>query len=156
MSELRESKYTPIAVEGQVQPERRRFGSKRKVGEGVWQVRYPTVLPSGKAGPRKAETVFGSEFDADARLDELEQEHMAKTAIRSRIRHMAAAGNRSRNPLTVDDVWFGFYIPYAERRIAEGRMSPVTFDGYVSNYALHIRPAFGEVLTEEVRFSQMQ
>lgn len=105
---------------------RRNFGSMRKRGVDLWELRYSTH------GHRHSKSFRGTKRQAE--------EELARIYLK--------AGENS--DMTVAEFWERVFKPECERRISAGDMSPTTFNGYTRTYNAHILPRFGNTVMCDV------
>lgn len=104
------------------------WGSIRKRGKGIWQIRY-TV-----GGKPKSETVRGTKRDAEKRKAEL---------------WVAYANNET--PVLLYHFWENTYEPWMRDSLAQK-----TCESYASMWRSHILPAFGLKEINEIRSADVQ
>lgn len=99
------------------------WGSIRKRGRGVWQIRY-TV-----GGERKYMTVRGTKKDAEKRKAELWLEYGDKEA-----------------PMSLTEFYESKFRPWMESELA-----PKTVESYESQWRNHIKCEFGDLMLNDIR-----
>lgn len=99
------------------------WGSIRKRGKGIWQIRY-TV-----GGEPESETVRGTKRDAEKRRRELWNMYGDREA-----------------PMTLGEFYERDFKPWMESELA-----PKTAESYDSQWRLHIRGEFADMMLDEIR-----
>ncbi len=126
---------------------KRKFGSYRAVSNGRWELRYPTVGENGLPAGRKSEYVKGTRLDCEKRLEDL------RVLYEWRREHARSLHERRSNAISLDRVFYDYYVPYIEE---ERPIARTTFNGYRDIYRRCISPAFGRIPLDLVTHSDVQ
>ena len=110
------------------------FGSIRKRGKDVWELRW-TVK-----GKRHSENVRGTKKQAENRLAEI------RLAIK----------DGKRVCITIDQFVTKVWMPECERRVEDGSLSPTTSRSYKAQYEHSIKPTFGDTSLADLRGDDVQ
>lgn len=119
---------------------RRSFGSIKRVSRDKHVIRWTDGAGDGPS--RRTETVYGSYAEASARLAEIQ------TAIRAR------KGGQSQ--MTVGQAYERWFVPWMERRVADGKSKANSAKAYGKAWKLSVGPRWGDVQLSEVRPEQVQ
>ena len=119
---------------------RRSFGSIKRVSRDKHVIRWTDNAGDGPS--RRTETVYGSYADAAARLAEIQ------TAIRSRGDGPSA--------MTVGEAYRRWFVPWMERRLADGKMKANTAKLYRTEWERCVGPAWRDVPLSGVRPERVQ
>lgn len=119
---------------------RRSFGSIKRVSRDKHVIRWTDKAGDGPS--RRTETVYGSYAEAAARLAEIQ------TAIRAR--------KDGPPQMTVGQAYERWFVPWMERRVADGRVKPNTERSYRTAWDLSVGPRWRDVPFADVRPEQVQ
>jgi hypothetical protein len=171
-------------MEGKAMSESRKsgWGSVRELREGVWQLRFPSLKPTGQPGPRRSRTVHGTRADAERALFVERERYDSRAASAARRRIAEMAEDEARRDLRADAarppaggsgssaakkagrprsdagapplgrVWDESYWPHA---LGTG-LSPLTLQDYEKTWRLYVEPHLGHMPITEVTHADAQ
>lgn len=115
------------------------WGSNTEVARGVRRIRYWADLHDGRGYRRVSETVRGTRRQADETL-----------ALR-RVEH--SADSPTPTVTQAHDAW---WVPWADTRVANGKMAPGTRAQFDGAWRRHVQPRWGDVAVGDVRPHDVQ
>lgn len=110
------------------------FGCVERVRDGVWRVRWWGDEHDGRGYRRCSMTVRGSRRDATEALAAKHVEHGHDTPVP-----------------TLEQAYRMWWLPQLDDRLERGELARSTYEGYVSRWERHVRPAFGAVPVTDIR-----
>lgn len=116
---------------------RREYGSIQRLGRNHYRVRWWANDDAG-VWKHMSHNVRGTRSDAADFLAQKKIEH----------------GNDSPDPrkrrMSVDQAYKLYYLPWAERRVGDGRMAPSSLNMFRSAWRAHVQPRWGQTMLSDV------